>query len=106
MEEEGDKEVNEEGNVTLAGSAESRWVDGSEFDSGSPTWSLLDNEEMRQGFGSVRRRLVKKAKRVDSFDVEAMEIAGANGDDSKVLLIADFSLSSRIFVCLFLLNTH
>ncbi|GJS74111.1 reverse transcriptase domain-containing protein [Tanacetum coccineum] len=34
-----------------------------------------NNENMREGYGSVRRRLVKKAERVDSFDVKAMAIA-------------------------------
>ncbi|GJZ56715.1 hypothetical protein Tco_0612209 [Tanacetum coccineum] len=55
------------------------WVDGSEVDSELPPWSLLndDNDENRsEGYGSVRRRLVKKAKRVDSFDVEAMAFVG------------------------------
>ncbi|KAF5951905.1 hypothetical protein HYC85_009849 [Camellia sinensis] len=59
------------------GSASAQWVDGSEVDSESPLWSLFDENESREsrdGYGSVRRRLVKKLKRVDSFDVEAMEI--------------------------------
>ncbi|KAI5679183.1 hypothetical protein M9H77_10133 [Catharanthus roseus] len=60
-----------------------RWVDGSEVDSESPPWSLLDDEEIREGYGSVRRRLSKKPKRVDSFDVEAMEIVGAHGHHNK-----------------------
>ncbi|GJY55397.1 Rossmann-like alpha/beta/alpha sandwich fold protein [Tanacetum coccineum] len=39
-----------------------------------------DNDENRsEGYGSVRRRLVKKAERVDSFDVEAMAIVGSHG---------------------------
>ncbi|KAI8024554.1 putative potassium transporter 12 [Camellia lanceoleosa] len=68
------------------GSASARWVDGSEVDSESPPWSLLDENESREsrdGYGSVRRRLVKKPKRVDSFDVEAMEIAGFQDHHSK-----------------------
>lgn len=66
---------------TTGGSGGStRWVDGSEVDSESPPWSLFDDEEIiKQGYGSVRRRLVKKPKRVDSFDVEAMEISVAHG---------------------------
>lgn len=67
------------------GVSESRWVDGSEVDSESPPLSLFDDNEAREGYGSLRRRLVKKPKRVDSFDVEAMEIAGAHGHHSKVL---------------------
>ena len=69
------------------GVGESRWVDGSEVDSESPPWSLLDENDSGQGYGSMRRRLVKKPKRVDSFDVEAMEIAGAHHRHSKVLII-------------------
>lgn len=61
-----------------------RWVDGSEVDSESPPWSLFGDEEGREGYGSVRRRLVKKPKRVDSFDVEAMEIAASHGHHHKV----------------------
>ncbi|OVA03729.1 potassium transporter [Macleaya cordata] len=54
--------------------SDSRWVDGSEADSESPPWSLMDDDEHREEHGSVRRRLVKKPRRVDSFDVEAMGI--------------------------------
>ncbi|KAL7091637.1 hypothetical protein ACP275_12G117900 [Erythranthe tilingii] len=63
----------------------SRWVDGSEVDSESPPWSLVgDDNESRQGYGAtVRRRLIKKPKRLDSFDVEAMEIAGSHGHHHK-----------------------
>ncbi|XP_015583931.1 putative potassium transporter 12 [Ricinus communis] len=67
------------------GGESSRWVDGSEVDSESPPWSLLDENDSRDGYGSMRRRLVKKPKRTDSFDVEAMEIAGAHGHHSKDL---------------------
>ncbi|KAF5931265.1 hypothetical protein HYC85_032138 [Camellia sinensis] len=68
------------------GSASAQWVDGSEVDSESPPWSLLDenkSRESRNGYGSVRRRLVKKLKRVDSFDVEAMEIVGFQDHHAK-----------------------
>ncbi|XP_023918359.2 putative potassium transporter 12 [Quercus suber] len=81
----------EESSVRLTGSSvsgggggsDSRWVDGSEVDSESPPWSLLDESETREEQGSLRRRLVKKARRVDSFDVEAMEIAGDHGHHTK-----------------------
>ncbi|CAL0314055.1 unnamed protein product [Lupinus luteus] len=64
------------------GSSESRWVDGSEVDSmeAPPSWS---NEASREGYGSLKRRLVKKPKRVDSFDVEAMEISRTQDHHSK-----------------------
>lgn len=91
MEEEGIEESN---SVKLSGSSVSgggggrgesfRWVDGSEVDSESPPWSLIGDREDGEGYGSVRRRLVKKPKRLDSFDVESMEIAGAHGHHSKV----------------------
>uniref|UniRef100_A0A2N9GQ33 Potassium transporter n=1 Tax=Fagus sylvatica TaxID=28930 RepID=A0A2N9GQ33_FAGSY len=82
----------EESSVRLVGSSvgggggtgsESRWVDGSEVDSESPPWSLLDENEAREEYGSLRRRLVKKPRRVDSFDVDAMEIAGDHDHHAK-----------------------
>lgn len=97
---EGDDDRIEESSVRLVGSSndgivdgggggvgESRWVDGSEVDSESPPWSLLDENGSSQGYGSMRRRLVKKPKSVDSFDVEAMEIAGAHHHHSKDLSV-------------------
>lgn len=70
--------------TATGGSGESRWVDGSEVDSESPPWSIHGDEELREGYGSVRRGLVKKAKRVNSFDVEAMEIVGDHAHHKKV----------------------
>ncbi|KAI9390197.1 hypothetical protein POPTR_008G147300v4 [Populus trichocarpa] len=95
---EGDEDRIEESNARLVGRSnhnivdggsvgESRWVDGSEVDSESPPWSLLDENDSRQGFGSMRRRLVKKPNKVNSFDVEAMEIAGAHHHHSKDLSV-------------------
>ncbi|KAL7609229.1 hypothetical protein Lser_V15G11449 [Lactuca serriola] len=70
------------------GDSTSRWVDGSEVDSESPPWSLVNDDENRsEGHGSIRRRLVKKAKRVDSFDVEAMAISGSHGHHDKEVSI-------------------
>ncbi|KAM7484253.1 hypothetical protein LguiA_000262 [Lonicera macranthoides] len=79
MEEDG---IEESSSVRLLGS-ESRWVDGSEVDSESPPWSLFGEDDSKEGYGSVRRRLVKKPKRVDSFDVEAMEISGSHAHHNK-----------------------
>ncbi|KAL2344313.1 hypothetical protein Fmac_005598 [Flemingia macrophylla] len=71
------------GRSSSCGSSESRWVDGSEVDwDDVPEWSKHDG---REGYGSIRRRLAKKPKRVDSFDVEAMEIAGTRAHHSKDL---------------------
>uniref|UniRef100_A0A803PEG0 Potassium transporter n=1 Tax=Cannabis sativa TaxID=3483 RepID=A0A803PEG0_CANSA len=72
-----------EGGDRIEESSSVRWVDGSEVDSESPPWSLVDGNEGREGFGTLRRRLAKKPKRVDSFDVEAMEISGAHGHHAK-----------------------
>uniref|UniRef100_A0A1D1YIB7 Potassium transporter n=1 Tax=Anthurium amnicola TaxID=1678845 RepID=A0A1D1YIB7_9ARAE len=82
----GRSEGNEE-SVRLTVS-ESRWVDGSEVDSESPplsyleegggvVWEVGESSTGEQG-SSLRRRLSKKPKRMDSFDVEAMEIADAS----------------------------
>ena len=79
-----------------ASGSESRWVDGSEVDSESPPWSLAGENEGREGFGSLRRRLVKKPKRVDSLDVEALEISGAHGHHAKVITVC------CLFVCVLL----
>lgn len=104
----------EEGSVRLVGigsGTDSRWVDGSEVDSESPPWTVLEDEEDIRGGGgggyrSVRRRLVKRPKRVDSFDVEAMEIAGAHAHHNKVQkYFSFFQISShlcthtRIYIC-------
>ncbi|KAK9707358.1 hypothetical protein RND81_07G192100 [Saponaria officinalis] len=78
--------------VGSGGSGPSKWVNNeSEVDSeDAQIWSKMEEDEFRNNhrfsFGSgnsVRRRLVKKPKRVDSFDVEAMEIAGAHGHHDK-----------------------
>lgn len=82
--EEGGDEI-EEKSVRLG--SESRWVDGSEVDSEStPPWSLLGDDERSVGEerSGLRRRLAKKPKRVDSFDVEAMGISGSHSHHSKV----------------------
>ncbi|CAJ1940083.1 unnamed protein product [Sphenostylis stenocarpa] len=71
------------GRSSSGGSSESRWVDGSEV-----YWDEVPvrskHDDGREGFGSIRRRLTKLPKRVDSFDVEAMEITGTHANHSKV----------------------
>ena len=62
-------------------SSDSRWVDGSEVDPVEvPPWS----NEGRERYGSMRRRFMKGPKRVDSLDVEVMEIARSQYHHSKV----------------------
>ncbi|XP_010271963.1 PREDICTED: putative potassium transporter 12 isoform X2 [Nelumbo nucifera] len=63
-----------EESVRLLGS-ESRWVDGSEFDSESLPWSLLEEEANRERHGHIRRRLLRKPDRIDSLDVEATDVS-------------------------------
>ncbi|XP_074559298.1 potassium transporter 23 [Curcuma longa] len=84
----------EESGIEEAGSARSpslsRWVDGSEVDSESPPWSIEDVDAA--GFGEeqqsvLRRRLVKKPRRVDSLDVEAMNVSNAHGHGEKDISI-------------------
>ncbi|WOK96402.1 potassium transporter 23 [Canna indica] len=66
----------EEGGIEESGSVRSsRWVDGSEVDSESPPWSIEEVESLgMEQQGTLRRRLVKKPRRMDSLDVEAMDI--------------------------------
>ena len=67
------------------GSSDSEWADGSEVDWEAAPWTERNQNENREGIGTIRRRLVKKPRRVDSFDVEAMEIAGNHGYHAKVI---------------------
>ncbi|KAL5987549.1 hypothetical protein ACLOJK_035297 [Asimina triloba] len=89
-------DVIEEGSGTrLVSGSESRWVDGSEVDSDSQTWSVLgddDSREERGERGSLRRRFLKKPKRVDSFDVEALGIAGSYSHHQKYQTLSVSSL--------------
>lgn len=84
------EEIDESSSVRLlsrrstGGGGESRWVDGSEVDSESLPLALHGDEDIGEAYGSIRRRLAKKPKRVDSLDVEAMQIAGAQGHHKKV----------------------
>lgn len=64
--------------------SETRWVDGSEIDSESSKWSAEDAIMRDSELGGVRRRLTKKPKRIDSFDVEAMGITSYNAHHKKV----------------------
>ncbi|CAI0627460.1 unnamed protein product [Linum tenue] len=91
MEDEGGDRI-EESSVLMgsssrkgSGGGDWRWVDGSEVDSESPPLSLLDGggHNGSGGYGTVRRRLVKKPKRVDSFDVESLEVVGAHTHHNK-----------------------
>ncbi|KAJ6814277.1 potassium transporter 23-like [Iris pallida] len=79
MEEVGIEEVVEEEVRLRLTRTESRWVDGSEVDSESLPWSLEGEEEGSGSREGMRRRgrgrVLKKPTRVDSLDVEAMDVA-------------------------------
>ncbi|TXG56331.1 hypothetical protein EZV62_017644 [Acer yangbiense] len=66
-----------------SGGGESRWVDGSEVDSEPAPQFSVEETGSKDGYGSLRRRLVKRPNRLNSLDVEAMEIASAQGHHSK-----------------------
>ncbi|KAG9448723.1 hypothetical protein H6P81_008688 [Aristolochia fimbriata] len=79
MEEEGDSI--EEGTRSTA---ESKWVDGSEVDSEYVPFQEDEIGSMQE-HGGLRRRLLKRPKRVDSFDVEAMGISDLHKPHDKDL---------------------
>lgn len=84
--------------LTPTRSGGSRWVDGSEVDSSesAPSWSIEDERSAggvsaegasagasRVSSGTFRRRLGKRPRRVDSLDVEAMNVRGAHDHSTK-----------------------
>ncbi|GJM98922.1 hypothetical protein PR202_ga15974 [Eleusine coracana subsp. coracana] len=86
--------------LTQTRSGGSRWVDGSEVDSSeSAPWSLEDERPSAEDYsagvsvgapsrvssGGFRRRFGKRPRRVDSLDVESMNVGGAHGHSSKEL---------------------
>lgn len=85
----------EESKVTVlvdsssGGYGESRWVDGSEVDSDPPSVDDIGSSS-REGYGSIRRRLVKKPNRLNSLDVEAMEIAAGHGHNKVIVSVCLF----------------
>ncbi|KAI4304956.1 hypothetical protein MLD38_040410 [Melastoma candidum] len=81
----GNEDEIEEGNSSVDTGGETRWVDGSEVGLESPEQSFLREDDSREGYDLMRKRLAKKPRRVDSFDVEAMEVAGAGHHRSKDL---------------------
>ncbi|PUZ70568.1 hypothetical protein GQ55_2G242200 [Panicum hallii var. hallii] len=88
--------------LTPTRSGGTRWVDGSEVDSSESAALSLGDERSgetvsaegsaaatgpasRVSSGTFRRRLGKRPRRVDSLDVEAMNVRGAHGHSSKEL---------------------
>lgn len=67
-------------------STESRWVfqedeDASEIDEFDADLPMLDSEDEENG----EQRLVRTGPRIDSFDVEALEVHGAHRNDYEVI---------------------
>lgn len=99
MGEDGEERERTEGLVKMD-SMESRWVyqddnDESDFEDeeaegqGSPDVADMDSEDE----DNVEQRLIRTGPRVDSFDVEALEVPGAHRNDFEV------SFLSSIFSC-------
>lgn len=100
MEEEGGSAING-GGLTSMDSTESRWVfqeeDDSEIDDDddlshrSMASALLDSEDDDD---NAEQRLIRTGPRIDSFDVEALEVPGAHRNElqvvSGVLIRCDF----------------
>ncbi|KAK6945731.1 Potassium transporter [Dillenia turbinata] len=96
MAEEGGREQEREsGGLVAMDSTESRWVFQDEDDSGVDE----DDEDLpRMGMDSddddnAEQRLIRTGPRIDSFDVEALEVPGAQRNDYE-----DFSLGKRIIL--------
>lgn len=89
MAEDGDPERGEINGGFSMDSTESRWVfqedeDDSEIedDEGDPPHhSMLDSEDEESG----EQRLIRTGPRIDSFDVEALEVPGAPRNDYEVV---------------------
>lgn len=94
------------------GSSDSRWVDGSEVD--LLQWGRVGEEESGKGESGpgLRRRLGKKPKRVDSFDVEAMSVPASHGHHDKVCASDSFFYlfcgfwTGKIESCIFLIGVE
>ncbi|KAG0472456.1 hypothetical protein HPP92_017002 [Vanilla planifolia] len=82
----------ENGSLVKTDSTESRWVFQDEEDSeATGEQSSLDSEEDDSGM----QRLIRTGPRIDSFDVEALEIPGAHRHDDE-----EFSFGRKIILVL------
>ncbi|EER98827.1 potassium transporter 23 [Sorghum bicolor] len=95
--------------LTPTRSGGTRWVDGSEVDSSesAPSWSLEDERSAgavssnggagaasRVSSGAFRRRFGKRPRRVDSLDVESMNVRGAHGHSAKeISMLSTFAMA-------------
>lgn len=90
MEGEGNVAIEAEASALALHWPESRWVDGGEVDSEAPPVSYLSPEDgsgAGEGVTVLRRRLSRRAERVDSLDVEAMGIADDLKHGQKVIFL-------------------
>lgn len=88
-------------NLVKSDSIESRWVfqdeddsDGDEEDEGEDS-SRRMNFESEEDEDNAEQRLIRTGPRIDSFDVEALEVPGAHRNDYE-----DFSLGRNIVLTL------
>ena len=77
----------ENGNLVKMDSTESRWVFQSEEEEGSEEEG--EESSRRTSYESeeednVEQRLIRTGPRIDSFDVEALEVPGANRHEYEV----------------------
>lgn len=88
------------GGLASMDSTESRWVfqdeDDSEFDGDEDEENLrhrtsMDSEDDEDD-ENAEQRLIRTGPRVDSFDVEALEVPGAQRNDYEVLMISLFHI--------------
>lgn len=91
------------GSLTSMESFESRWVFQDEDDSVVADdeeeddvrhRTILDSEEEEEDDDNAEQRLIRTGPRIDSFDVEALEVPGAHRHEYEVCF--DFSRSMKI----------
>ncbi|GMP39022.1 hypothetical protein CsSME_00010029 [Camellia sinensis var. sinensis] len=87
----------ENGGISSMDSVESRWVfqdqDESEIENDEddedlpPRMGMMDSEDE----DNAEQRLIRTGPRIDSFDVEALEVPGAQRNDFEVLFLVQLA---------------
>lgn len=72
------------GHLVKMDSTESRWVARDEEDATEEDLSERMSVESDEDEDNVEQRLIRTAPRIDSFDVEALEVPGAHRNDYEV----------------------
>ncbi|KAM1121082.1 hypothetical protein ACFX19_002851 [Malus domestica] len=98
-EEEGPDRGEINGGLASMDSIESRWVFQDEDDSEDADTeedaihrTVLDSEDDEEEDDNAEQRLIRTGPRVDSFDVEALEVPGAHRTEYEVLQTPNLSL--------------